>query len=376
MWIKISPNDTLFFRSGRPFSMGSETWADSIFPPNPSTIYGALRTFFIFERGSLEDFKNGKYKDIGTPNEKGKMNIIGPIIFNHGDNSTYFPIPLDLVEIKNIRKEDDNFKENQTDNGDNNYLKRLSKIDKPKIFYAENTLENILVYKGEEQVESAEGYLDDIVFKEYLLCQKDKYSFVSKPYERELRIGIARNNITLSSKEGYLYRISMIRLEKDYCFLVKIDGIDNIPEKGLFTLSGEGKTVRFEKINNNPLQHLENMDFELKDGIFKIYLATPAIFENGWLPKWINEETMEGVKDGIKLKLIACAIGKYLRIGGWDMAKNEPKPMYKAVPAGSVYYFKVLNGSFEKIKEVFHFKNISDINPEEGFGLSLMGVVP
>ena len=168
----------------------------------------------------------------------------------------------------------------------------------------------------------------------------------------------------------------MIRLKKDYCLLVKINEIDSMPEKGLFTLGGEGKTVRFEKINNNPLEDLENMNFELKDGIFKLYLATPAIFENGWLPRWINAETLEGEKDGIKLKLIACAIGKYLRIGGWDMAKNEPKPMYKAVPAGSVYYFKVLNGaSSNDVKNIFHFKNISDINPEEGFGLSCVGVV-
>jgi CRISPR-associated protein Cmr3 len=50
--------------------------------------------------------------------------------------------------------------------------------------------------------------------------------------------------------------------------------------------------------------------------------------------------------------------------------------MYKAVPAGSVYYFKVLNGvNSNKIKEVFHLKNISDVNPEEGFGLNFIGKV-
>jgi len=58
------------------------------------------------------------------------------------------------------------------------------------------------------------------------------------------------------------------------------------------------------------------------------------------------------------------------------MAENKPKPMYRVVPEGSVYYFKVLNGADEeKIKEVFHFKNISDILPEEGFGLTLVGGV-
>lgn len=363
MWIKISPNDTLFFRSGRPFSMGSETWADVIFPPYPSTVYGALRTFLIFERGTLKDFKGGNYKDIGTPNERGTMKIIGPILSNSKHNLSYFPVPFDLV----LEKEKN--KQNET-------LKQLKKVSKPKIFYTDYLFEDILIYQKREQVESAEGYLDSITFKEYLQGQNGKYSLISEFYTTEPKTGISRENLTLSSKEGYLYRANMIRLKEDYCFLVKIDGIDNMPEKGLFALGGEGKTVKFEKINDNPLKDLEEINFKLQDGIFKLYFATPAIFKKGWLPEWVDEKTMEGKRDGIKLKLIACAIGKFIRIGGWDMAKNEPKSMYKAVPAGSVYYFKVLNGaSSNDVKNIFHFKNISDINPEEGFGLSFVGVV-
>jgi len=58
------------------------------------------------------------------------------------------------------------------------------------------------------------------------------------------------------------------------------------------------------------------------------------------------------------------------------LANQKPKPMFKAVPAGSIYYFKILdNTTPEKIKETFHLKNISDINSEEGYGLSLIGEV-
>jgi CRISPR-associated protein Cmr3 len=39
-------------------------------------------------------------------------------------------------------------------------------------------------------------------------------------------------------------------------------------------------------------------------------------------------------------------------IGGWNMAKNQPKPMRKAVPAGSVYYFRLENEDYtEKIEK-------------------------
>jgi len=64
MWYKITPNDTLFFRGGMPFTMGAESWTEIIFPPNPSTLYGAIRTWLIFAKGSLKDFKEGRFKQI------------------------------------------------------------------------------------------------------------------------------------------------------------------------------------------------------------------------------------------------------------------------------------------------------------------------
>ncbi|MCX8167342.1 MAG: type III-B CRISPR module-associated protein Cmr3, partial [Candidatus Micrarchaeota archaeon] len=69
-------------------------------------------------------------------------------------------------------------------------------------------------------------------------------------------------------------------------------------------------------------------------------------------------------------------IGKPIRIGGWDMLNRSPKRMYKAIPAGSVYYFRVLNKcSWKDILDYFHFKNISDVEREKGFGLSFVGIV-
>lgn len=47
MLIDIKPLDTLFFRDGKPFSMGDNDWADGIFPPHPSVFYGALRSAYI-----------------------------------------------------------------------------------------------------------------------------------------------------------------------------------------------------------------------------------------------------------------------------------------------------------------------------------------
>src|SRR5438045_439322 len=43
MHIFIEPTEPLLFRTGRPFNAGEHNFADSIFPPTPETLQGALR---------------------------------------------------------------------------------------------------------------------------------------------------------------------------------------------------------------------------------------------------------------------------------------------------------------------------------------------
>ena len=365
MWYKIKPFDTLFFRDGRPFTMGAETWANPIFPPYPSTVYGAIRTWLIFERGSLKEFKEGKFKEeLGTPSEKGNLKIKGPFICLN--DSLYFPVPFDFLRRKSTSQ-----------NGKND-LFYTDCINKPEIFISDYPLENIIVNKSDFELEECDGFLDVSSLKDYLIQRNGIMQFTEKKeiFLEEKKTGIKRSRKTLSSEEGHLYRISMIRLKRETSFYIEIEGLSSYPQEGKVQLGADWKIVKIEKTEEDLLKELREIDFLLNNKIFKIYFATPAIFKKGWIPDWINEKTFEGNYKGIKLKLIACSIGKYKLIGGWDLANNRPKPMYKAVPSGSVYYFKILDDtSAEKIKEVFHLKNISDIKPEEGFGLSLVGEV-
>lgn len=358
MYYRIKPLDTLFFRDGRPFSMGSETWAEPIFPPYPSTVYGAIRAWLISEKGGYERFKKGELEqELGTPSKKGSMRIIGPIVAL--DNVPYFPVPNDLLKEKG---------------GDKTNIVDI--IPKNALVISDYELEYLLLNKTDKQLDEAEGFLWIGEIKDYLSGRKEELNITEnkKIYEKELKTGIKRSRKTLTSEEGHLYRIPMIRIKEKAGLIVKIEGVSHVSDEGVIQLGGEGKAAKIEKIGEiiDILKEIENI--ELNSEIFKIYLATPAIFEKGWIPNWINESSFEGQYNGIKLKLIACSIGKYKLIGGWDMAKRKPKPMYKAVPAGSVYYFKILdNTPSERIKKVFHLKNISDINSEEGYGLCLVG---
>lgn len=370
MFIKITPFDTLFFRTGRPFSGGVDTWVDAVFPPFPSTLYGAIRSFLIFHMGTIEEFKKGKFKEIiGTPSEKGSLVLKGPFLYKKDD--VFLKPPLDIVYVS-----------------DEENLQPLKLLEKPDLFVSDYGPENILIWPEENAAEEAEGVIDLVEFMSYLENKQDEYGFLGRSkktsgdevnreiYAQEQKVGIARDVLTGTSKENYLYRIPLVRLQKDVSLLINVGGVDGLPSRGVIQLGGESKAAEFERINGNPIEELMNIKLTFSNGLFKLYLATPAIFENGWLPKWINKETFEGEFEGIKLKLVACAIGRSVSIGGWDMAKNKPKPMRKAVPAGSVYYFRLENEDYtEKIRESFHFKNISDVLPEEGFGLAVLGEV-
>jgi len=366
MWYKIKALDTLFFRDGRPFTMGSESWANPVFPPYPSTVYGAIRTWLIFEKGNLKEFREGKYKEeLGTPSEKGNLKIKGPFICL--DNNIYFPVPFDSLKKKGATQ------------SEKNNLFYIACINKPEIFISDYYLESILINRNDFELEECDGFINIDSLKNYLIQSNEVLQFTEKKeiFLEEKKTGIRKSRKTLSSEEGYLYRIPMVKLKKEASLLIEIDGISNCPDSGLLQIGGEGKTVKIEKKeSDNQLMTLMDINFKFENKIFKLYLATSAIFENGWLPRWVNKSTFEGEYKGIKVKLVCCAIGKFNLIGGWDLANNRPKPMYKAVPAGSVYYFKILDDTpAEKIKEVFHLKNISDINLEEGFGLSFVGEV-
>lgn len=365
VWLKVMPNDTLFFRSGRPFSMGEDTWSDSLFPPYPSTIYGTIRTFLINVLGGLDKFYRGEMRDIlGTPEEKGNL-YVKSIYLMFTDNILFY-IPFDILF-----------------DSDDGYASR--NISCGSEFISAYPLHSILVNDSLEVRESVQGFINSYQILRYIkgsfskVSKKDIYH-LSDILAYEPKIGIKIDKATKTSKDEYLYSINMIRTKNSY-FVVEVSGIDDIesyiPNTDIILLGGESKTTKIEIIKDDEiLQEFEALSFpniNFYERKFKLYFATPSIFKNGWLPGWINPSTLEGDYNGIKVRLISCSIGKRIKLGGWDLAKKKPKRSYYAIPAGSVYYFELLNDVPDRlILETFHLKNLSDIYPEQGYGKVLV----
>jgi CRISPR-associated protein Cmr3 len=201
----------------------------------------------------------------------------------------------------------------------------------------------------------------------YLKNEKATFGLSTLPFLcNEPKVGIAIDFHSRTAKDSMLYRVDMKR-PAGIDFIVGFEGIE-LAEKGLIRLGGEGKAVSYETITDERNIYLSQIEDE-----FVMYLSSPSVFENGWIPSFIDVVNMMGdIAPGLTVKLASAIVNRPLMIGGFDMDKNEAKPMLKAVPAGSVYFFDIIKGD-PGILQDMQGKSVSDKRAKEGFGLVYFG---
>ena len=369
--INIEPIDTLFFRDARSFSAGIDTVAEFEFP-SPLTFFGAIGTAVLDNTGStdLKDFVNKEHPKLGKYDSELKntiMKLKGP--FLHKEDETFFPPPANLWV-----------------HGEKPYTCYVSKPYKTGWKW-DIKKEHIRPLKmpSIEKIKPIDEYISASVLAQYLsnsLPQALPSS--TKPEEdfflREIRYGHAISKKSLTVCKGYLYTSTHLRFEGKKCvkngFTLIAEGIDelDISNKTIF-LGGDRRKAMITVCNANKLipaqpEVLKKIQSAKR---FFIYLTTPAIFTNGWykdLPKEFNDAVMVG-----------AAVNKPLYISGWKKSGKgfggEPRPIRKAVPAGSVYFFEAESwddGKFETFYKEYHFgESLSDEYPSAGFGIGLIG---
>ncbi len=356
MQIELRPFDTLFVRDGKPFSMGEDVWANGVFPPPPSVVYGALRTACFSNR--LKDLEEaGGDNDITSSLHINRLLLIK-------ENTVYFPSPFDLIHSK----------KDETDI-------EILKLKEPSFASSYPCQFLLQSTEAEQPVQSTGGkaYLDVIDFNKYLQGNIGIVPIEDKCFfEREPKIGIQKDRNTGGAAEGKLYRVEMFRPKDGTGLFVdwSADEDLDIPASGLLKVGGEGKAVSYTRSQSVFQVKMP----EIEGHRFKLVFATPAVFKNGWLPEGINPEILEGTWEGYPVKVLAAAFDRPIHLGGFSMRtkhqKGGPKPMRKAIPAGTVYYLEVKGGLAKEAAAAFHGKCVSDFGlNQEGFGLAYVGNV-
>jgi CRISPR-associated protein Cmr3 len=113
----------------------------------------------------------------------------------------------------------------------------------------------------------------------------------------------------------------------------------------------------------------------------RLVLATPAELDQGWLPPGFEAREVGGapvlagtlprVRGSVILR--AAIVPRPIALSTWDMVQRAPRKTRLLVPAGSVYFFEKLEGSFtEDETHDLWLARLGDKH-DEGLGLVLPG---
>jgi CRISPR-associated protein Cmr3 len=352
MRLFLEPTEPLLFRTGRPFDAGESGFAETLFPPTPETMQGAVRTaiasYWDSSKTIEEVFNDPDLTNLIGSRKLGygRFRITGLSLGRRrgdGKIERLFPAPAHLLTIDNKRDKPDRLLLKPQKLG---YMRCSDLAENSYYLFPKEALE------PEGKREPFEDWLTESglekVLRSHLQLEEDEIAPEEKILSRESRLGIGMDNARKTTKEGLLYQTQVIRLQPDYGFVVDIRLRDpakeldtpyfesfveddqtqrllKLHDGGWVMLGGERRMARFEVLPTT------TSTLEKKRGKL-LYLATPAALDGGWLP------------DTFSTPPITAAIDHYKSIGGWELnptnAGGNSKTMRRCVPAGSVYFFE------------------------------------
>jgi CRISPR-associated protein Cmr3 len=349
MRLFIEPVDVWLFRDGRPFLAGSDHRAQSLFPPYPSVMQGVIRSHHLVVHNIDLTDRQAIEKAVGTATDYRNLRLRGPFVARreNGQVVRYFPVPADAVW-----------------RGDQ--VQPLAPQDKTNEGIRSSAPTPLLLWDtGEPEKPKGNRWLSQPDLENYLSGKSVIPLAGEELFLRENRLGIGLDDATRTTRRvgggGLLYEVAFIRVCDGVGLEVEVQGLDGWPTAGVMRMGGEGRAGRFGP-SNAPAWSPPQKPLSQR---FKIYFATPTLFEEGWQPKNWNKFFKGDVK------LVAAALGRYQSVGGFDWAKGAHKSAHRYVPAGSVYFFECPDQA--ELAPDLTNEAITDDGAEIGFGQIIIG---
>lgn len=375
-YLRLTPLSPLIARDSRPFGVGQGNRVRSMDWISPSVIAGAVRTAVW------------KAEDTLTPDQLKTIEVCGgfPVL----DERMYLPRPLDAL----IHKADeaagtaDVLRVRPMDGNAGVRMPHASLVPSAPVGMPEEDF----------KPESGDAFWPLEAMAEWLGCEDDqpvsmKLDGLPAPVKED------RTNVTIlpesgAAEDARLFtttgldfvrkpkegtskgRLSQMRIG----VRVNFGKYAPLPEHLLVPLGGERRLaeVRMAEADEGFWEVPKSLSWTGKKWL-RMVLATPAIFEKGWLPGWLREEDGKLMGEvpgsGVSVRLVSAVVGRWKPLSGWSYEKgrNGPKALRRMVPAGSVYFFEVLKGG-EDIADLW-LHSVCDCQQDgrDGFGLALWG---
>lgn len=377
-FLHIEPLEPLLFRDGRPFTTeeGAQS-ARTLLLPMPSTVAGFIRT--------LAGQQQGQSWRWGAKNARRvrMQEVHGPLLLR--DREPVLPAPADAVVYE--------------ENGSSQIMPLRPYPQLPQEWGC-NLPKELSPMKITQDVKPASSYAlwPWSTFERWLMDPLG--STTPPPPSTHGLVVEERTHVEIDddkgvAEEGNLFSTQMLAfesLEKEksalvrWTLLVRAKGNDVRNLQAVGSLGGEKRLAQVKPLGNGestlwpsvPKGLIQAIEKAKEPMRLRLILATPAIFEEGWKPAWLDEN-FEGCPPGCepaRLKLVGAAVKRHEAVSGWDFRKQRPKAVRWLAPAGSVYFFELLSGEPLHLIENSWLQPLSDREQDrwDGFGLALWGV--
>ncbi len=414
----VQPSDLLFFKDGREVQAGTEYSAEGLFPPLPTTFYGAIRSAIVAHQNGdfrADNFGLGEEVQsvVGTKTsetaELGDLSLdffaLASSKFDQDNNKEvyriYYPAPRDFLQRKDADDNDEKFKPVQAGPIRQNLVQTNFPSSALQLNWALHPETAFLKYE--------ERYLSpDIFFRylsgEFLADENDKLVLrrhkdwykAEDLFQKEPRMQIAVNQTTRTVQTSALFTIAYTRLNNNLKgssstedngdiggetvgFLLRLNVEDLLPDQGWLRLGGESRPAGYKATTTESFKDSQVAEIKEKvkqTGRFKLILGTTAVFEHGWLPDGISPDG-HGDLEGLPVQLRGATLGRPVTVGGWDLAAGRPKFSRRGVPPGSVYYFELGSDDVDRLFDRYFTRSVQKKDSDEykqGLGITTIGV--
>lgn len=333
----IVPQDVLYLRGNRLFG-GAGDRSEAMMPPWPSIVAGALRARMLVDH----DVRLSPRKPHAVP--EGPLGpVLGSVqhpgrfrvrLFSlaHEKHGLCFPTPSDLVI------------------GANGQATALQPARLPPMVGSSAGRSEIPILRQAEQSKPSDGWwLTANGLTRYLsgqpLLSGDDLIHRTDLWRMDPRLGIALDAQRRSAADGKLYTSETIALSASTAFAVAVAGAEGLlPDAGLLRFGGDGRGAEIRPFAATLPE--PDWDAMARNRCCRLVLSAPGLFDGGWrLPGLDVDGRRWQSPDGtLRGDLVCASVSRAQVVSGWDIARWVPKPAQRAVPMGSVYWLRNLEG--------------------------------
>ncbi len=371
--LTFTPVDSWYFRESRPHGAAGGGRLESLFPPPVKTLTGAIRTRLGDSLNvDWQAFRRGEamWRDIslntllGDNDSTGSLRF-GPVQIMVGSDPLY-PWPALLMEKTEAGEKSENYSYARLKPGSVVHCD-LGHVALPELDWPRQKKDGPDMSGGKiaEKDYLTRPFVEQLLNGDTPGAEMAKKCVVRQKalFELEPRLGIARNQATVTVEEGMLYQTSHLRLKDAVSITLSLTGLPDavadqlqrdIQQSPLIRLGAEGRMAAITMAPlNQPLQPKAPKPKGDEQGFMIMLLCegdfgdtshsplpgfNPTVTERG-------QTVWHGQLNGMAAQLHTVMAGKPVRRGGWDLKRGRPAAMKSYVPAGSCYFLKPLGGA-------------------------------